>query len=90
MSELHDIINEELKDPQFRQAWEEGEIEYQVQRLLIRARIEEGLSQKELAEKTSIAQSNISAIEGGARVPSLGTLQKLAHGLGRSLRIELL
>lgn len=89
MGELQSMIDEELKNPAFREAWDEGEVEYQIRRLIIRARLDEGLTQKELAEKTSIAQTNISAIERGSRVPSVKTLQRIAEGLGRTIKIEM-
>ena len=89
MSQLQEIINEKLKDPQFREAWESGGIEDQVQRILIQARIDSGLSQKQLAEKTNIAQSNISAMERGSRLPNVKTLQKIAAGLGKKIKIDM-
>lgn len=52
------------------------------------ARKESGLTQKELAEKTGIAQSDISKLETGNANPSLKTLQRLAAGLGKKLRVE--
>ncbi len=52
------------------------------------ARKESGLTQKEPAEKTGIAQSDISKLETGNANPSLKTLQRLAAGLGKKLRVE--
>jgi transcriptional regulator with XRE-family HTH domain len=44
--------------------------------------------QKDLAEKTGIAQGDISKLENGNSNPSLKTLQRIAEGLGKSLVIE--
>lgn len=41
-----------------------------------------GLTQQELAEKTNLSQSYISAIEQGAKVPTLFTLDQIAKVLG--------
>lgn len=41
-----------------------------------------GLTQQELAEQTNLSQSYISAIEQGAKVPTLLTLDQIAKVLG--------
>jgi|WetSurMetagenome_2_1015567.scaffolds.fasta_scaffold50942_3 DNA-binding XRE family transcriptional regulator len=41
-----------------------------------------GLSQQELSRRSGIAQESLSRIETGRRAPRLGTLQKLARGMG--------
>lgn len=46
-----------------------------------------GLTQKQLAEKTGIYQSDISKIERGLANPSVSTLQRLADGMGVKLQI---
>ena len=47
-----------------------------------------GLTQKELSARTGIAQADISKLERGTANPSLRTLQRLAAGMGRRLKIE--
>ena len=46
------------------------------------------MTQKELAEKTGIRQSNISRIESGTSSPTIDTLSRIAAGLGKKLVIE--
>ncbi len=46
------------------------------------------ISQAELARRTGISQPNISRIENGQYNPTVGTLKKLADGLGRELKID--
>ena len=46
------------------------------------------MTQKELAERTGIRQSNISRIESGVTSPTVTTLARLAAGLGKKLKIE--
>lgn len=84
---LDDIINDQMKDQAFADAWSETEIEDQIKRNLIQARIDAGLTQKELAEKSGIRQSNISRIENGSAVPTLQTLNAIAKGTGKKLKI---
>lgn len=43
-----------------------------------------GITQRELARRTGIAQSTISAAERDQRVPDVVTLQRLAAALGSS------
>ena len=57
--------------------------------LLSRARRAAGLTQHQLAEATGISQPVISAVEKGRQNPTLETMEILARGCGRSLRIIL-
>lgn len=56
---------------------------------IVEARKKLGLTQKELAEKTGIAQGDISKLETGNSNPSLRTLIRLADGMGMQLKVEL-
>ena len=55
---------------------------------LIDARHQSGLTQKELARKTGIAQPDISKLEHGNANPSVRTLLRLAKGMGMQLKID--
>lgn len=55
---------------------------------LVDARRASGLTQKELAERTGIAQADISKVENGNANPSLRTLRRLAAGMGMELKLE--
>ncbi|MGH9054718.1 MAG: helix-turn-helix domain-containing protein [Acidimicrobiales bacterium] len=57
--------------------------------LVLMAREEAGLSQRELAERAGVAQSEIARIESGNREPSIPTLQRLLAGAGLELRFRL-
>jgi transcriptional regulator with XRE-family HTH domain len=57
--------------------------------LVLMAREEAGLSQRELAERAGVAQSEIARIESGKREPSIPTLQRILAGAGVELRIRL-
>ncbi len=80
-------LEEQLKDPEFKAEYEALEPEYQLISAMIRAREEQHLSQRQLSEKTGIAQADISRIETGDANPTLKTLQKIAHGLGMKLEL---
>ncbi|MBQ4251620.1 MAG: helix-turn-helix transcriptional regulator [Erysipelotrichaceae bacterium] len=85
---FRDTLNEDLQDPEFRKEWEALQPEYQIIKAMIEARTETGMTQKQLSEKTGIAQSDISKLENGTANPSIRTLQRLAEGLGKILVIE--
>lgn len=85
---LTEALNEQLKDETFRKEYEALEPEYEVISSLIDARKANKVTQKQLAEATGIAQSDISKIENGSANPTLKLLQRLAEGLNMSLKVE--
>lgn len=88
MSEFRDLLNEQLKDPEFKKEWDDIQPEMDVIRAIIDNRIAQNLTQKELAERTGINQADISKIENGTGNPSLKMLKRLAAGMGMALKIE--
>lgn len=88
MSDLKRYIEKQMDDPEFRAEYEASETEYQLTRALIAARTASNMTQKELAEKSGVRQSNISRIENGTCSPTVATLQALAEGLGKKLVIS--
>lgn len=87
MSDLQQYLNEQLNNPEFRAEYETTRQEFAIARALVAARISANMTQKELAEKSGVRQSNISRIESGACTPTIATLQALANGLGKELSI---
>lgn len=86
---FQDHLKELLKNPKFREEWENSEIEYQLGRKLIEARLKRNLSQRELAKKAGTSQSQIARIEGMDANPSLHLLKRIAHALNTKLQISL-
>jgi DNA-binding XRE family transcriptional regulator len=85
---LNDYLKEQLKDPDFKKEWEKNEAAYQVTRALIKARLEDKISQRELAKRAGTTQAVISRIENMNVSPSIGLLQRIAGSLGRKLEIR--
>ena len=81
-------LDEELRDPGFREEWDRLEPEFQIIRALLEGRSERQITQKELSYQTGIAQGDISKLENGTANPSIRTLQRLAHALGKVLKIS--
>lgn len=88
MTTYEDFRNEQLKDPELKAEYDALEPEFAIIQAMIDARKESGLTQKELSARTGIAQADISKLEHGTANPSLRTLQRLAAGMGRRLKIE--
>lgn len=88
MSEFQELLQEQLKKPDFKKEWDDIQPEMDVIRAMIDARIEQNLTQKELATRTGINQADISKLENGTKNPSLKLLKKLANGLGMQLKIS--
>lgn len=63
-------------------------LEHDVVKQIVSARVEQNITQKELADRIGIKQSNISRLESGNHNPSLEFLRKVATGLGKELHIE--
>lgn len=88
MTTLKDLKRELDRDPEFEKAYEDIQPELAVMRAIADARAEKNLTQKQVSERTGIAQAEISKLENGTRNPSIKLLQRLAEGLGYTLKIE--
>lgn len=88
MSSFNEYVKEQMKDSEFKREYDVLEPEFAIIQALIDARKASGLTQKQLADITGIAQADISKLENGNANPSLRTLQRLASGMGTSLKIE--
>ena len=63
---------------------------FTIMQAMIDARKYSGITQKQLSERSGIAQGDISKIESGSANPSLNTLKRLASGMNMKLKIEFL
>ena len=88
MSDLRKYIDKQMQDPEFKAEHEAAMAEFEVMRALIAARSEANLTQRELAERSGVRQSNISRIENGTSIPNIATLQALAAGMNKRLVIS--
>ena len=81
-------LKEMMEDEAFRKEYETLQPQYEVVKQIISAREDLHITQKDLAERTGIRQSNISRLERGNYNPSVEFLRKIAKGLGKELHIE--
>lgn len=88
MGNLKELKTELMKNPKFRKEYDAIQPEMAVIQAMIDARISQNLTQKELAKRTGIHQSDISKLENGTRNPSINLLKRLADGMDMVLKIE--
>ena len=60
MSDFREYLNQQLKNPEFKKEWDALEPEFNMIQAMIDARKNSNITQKELAERTGIDQSDIS------------------------------
>lgn len=85
----NDFEKEMLEQPGFSEVAKEVEIEYQVARAILKARLQKGMTQADLARAMHTTQSVISRAESARVTPSLSFLKRLANVLGSTLHIQL-
>lgn len=88
MSDFERHLQEQLKDSSFAAEYNALEIQFIFAHALIAARIEEGITQADLAKRIGTSQANISKIENGMFNPSFSMAQRIATGLGKKLNIS--
>lgn len=76
-----------LSDPEVKSEYDALEAEFSIIQAIIDARRRCGITQKELSERTGIAQGDISKLENGSANPSLRTLRRLAAGMNTRLKL---
>ena len=88
MSEWDMFVEKQLQNPEVRTEYDSLEPEFAIIQAIIDARKNTGLTQKQLSERTGIAQGDISRLENGNANPSLETLKRLAAAMDMTLKIE--
>ena len=77
-----------LKNPEFKKLYDESQPEFEIAKDVIRARIENKITQKELAKRLNTTQSVISRLEQGESSPSISFLKRVAAALNTTLQVQ--
>ena len=77
-----------LKNPEFKRLYDESQPEFEIAKSVIRARIENKITQKELAKRVNTTQSVISRLEQGESSPSISFLKRVAAALNTTLLVQ--
>jgi len=84
---FEDHLKEEMKNPQFKRAFEEKKYLLELGMVISETREKLGLSQRELAQKSHVTQQQLSKIENGYNC-NLLTLIKVSSTLGLDLTLS--
>src|SRR3954452_19365384 len=76
------------KDPNYVKAYNVLEDEFSLAAAMIKARVDAGLTQEQLAQRMTTTQAVIARLETGRFKPSTRTLERLAAATGMKLRIS--
>lgn len=87
---LSELKNELMADENFKNEYESLEQEFNFAAKMIEVRLQERLSQEQVARRMGTTQSVVARIESGRPLPSLRTLMRYAAAVGRKLDITLL
>jgi len=85
----HEYKAKQMLNPGFRKEYDKLQPQYELIDAVISARLEQGITQTELARRVGTKQNNISRFENGAHVPTIEFAGKIAAALGKELHIVL-
>ncbi|MDP3722066.1 MAG: helix-turn-helix transcriptional regulator [Candidatus Omnitrophota bacterium] len=86
---FREYLKEQLRDPAFRKAYEEEGIYAELPIQIARLRTQKRLTQRALAKRLHTSQQTISRLESPRNDSlSLQTLVKLAHALGKEVKVQ--
>lgn len=89
MDDLDKYLNERLeKDEEFKKIWQEDTIKREVLKMLLKMRVQKGLTQKELAQQLGTTRSMIARLESGNVNPSINFLIKLGKAFNKKLELH--
>ena len=89
MKSYKKIKKQLLKDKTIKKTYNKLGVEFSLAEMIIERRIQQGLSQDELAKKIGTKQPAIARLESGSYNPSIVFLRKTVKALNASLKIEI-
>lgn len=85
VEEVHDQL---MQDPEFKAAWEADAPQRAIRQAILKARVEQKITQQELANRAGIKQPSLARVESGSSSPTITTLTKLAKALNTKLEVN--
>ena len=87
------MVDEWKRDPRFRKAYDDLDTEYGLLRSLLSARKKAGMTQADVAKKMGVQPPAVTRLETALsqrrHSPTVFTLKRYAHAVGRRLKINL-
>ena len=87
---LKEYIKEREYRPEFKKKFARYQPEIECVRILVEAQIKQNLSLKVLAKITGVRYYKLRKILNGKQIPSLKILQKIADGLSKTVRVQII
>ena len=81
------VINEKLKNPDFRREWEAQEPKFQLIKTMLIGRARHHLSQRQLSKISGISQADISKLESGKASPTLDNICRIANAFDMNVNL---
>ena len=89
MKSFTQFKKELLRNKKVKKAYDNLAPEFELIKLVIRKRIDEKITQKELARRIGTKQSAIARFESGSYNPSLTWVRSVAHALDARIKISI-
>lgn len=89
MRDFDKLKQELLKDPEIKNEYDALGEEFKLIEQIISLRIQNDLTQAELAKRIGTKQSAISRLESGSYNPTLAMLKKISEALGAKLTVSI-
>ena len=89
MKSFTQFKKELLRNKKVKKAYDDLAPEFELIKLLIQKRIDEKITQKELARRIGTKQSAIARFESGSYNPSLTWVRSVAHALDARIKISI-
>jgi|TARA_Y100000310_G_C20344120_1_gene651211 DNA-binding XRE family transcriptional regulator/phage-related protein len=89
MKSFNQYLKEKMKDPEYKKQYDALESEFAIIEGVIKKRLENKMTQAQLAKKVGTTQSAIARLESGTYNPSFSMLRKVADALDAKLTISL-
>jgi len=90
MSDLEKYIQgRKSQDMEFADGFDSGYQDFKIAVLLKQERLKAGITQEELAQKAHTTKSAISRLEKHMSDMKISTLERIAHALGKQVKISL-
>lgn len=85
--DIEKILDDELKDPEFKFYYEKVSREYDLIEQLVALRKKKKMTQTQLSKIANVSQQAISRLEKEKHLPNMDTLIRIVHGLDAKLTI---
>ena len=88
-SDWQELRGRRMAEPGAAEAYGAARLAFELGRRVRELRVEQGLSQTELARRAGMTQPAVARFEAGGTVPTLPVLERLARSLGAELTVQL-